>query len=34
VLPEIRGLFDELKHEHEGVKDAEIASAFPLDDAR
>ena len=33
VLPEISQLFDELKHNHEGIKDAEIASAFPLDDA-
>ena len=33
VLPEIRDLFVELKNEHEGVKEAEIASAFPLDDA-
>ncbi len=33
VLPEIAGLFNELKHGHEGVKDAEISSAFALDDA-
>lgn len=33
VLPEIRALFDELKHKHEGIKDAEITSAFALDDA-
>jgi F-type H+-transporting ATPase subunit delta len=33
VLPEISGLFDELKHGHEGVKDAEITSAFALDEA-
>jgi F-type H+-transporting ATPase subunit delta len=33
VLPEISGLFDELKHAQEGVKDAEISSAFALDDA-
>ena len=33
VLPEIRDLFVELKNEHEGVQEAEIASAFPLDDA-
>jgi len=33
VLPEISGLFDELKHDQEGVKDAEITSAFELDDA-
>lgn len=33
VLPEIRDLFVELKNEHEGVREAQIASAFPLDDA-
>ena len=33
VLPEIRDLFVALKNEHEGVKEANIASAFPLDDA-
>ena len=33
VLPEISELFNELKHGHEGVKDAEITSAFVLDDA-
>lgn len=33
VLPEIRDLFVEFKNEHEGVQEAEIASAFPLDDA-
>jgi len=33
VLPEISELFDELKHGHEGVKDAEITSAFALDEA-
>jgi len=33
VMPEISALFNELKHDHEGVKDAEIASAFALDDA-
>jgi F-type H+-transporting ATPase subunit delta len=33
VLPEIRDLFVDLKNEHEGVCEAEIASAFPLDDA-
>lgn len=32
VLPEISGLFEELKHGYEGVKDAEITSAFALDD--
>jgi F-type H+-transporting ATPase subunit delta len=33
VLPEIADLYNELKHGHEGVKDAEISSAFALDDA-
>ena len=33
VLPEIRDLFVAYKNEHEGVLEAEIASAFPLDDA-
>ncbi|MDY0014390.1 MAG: F0F1 ATP synthase subunit delta [Rhodocyclaceae bacterium] len=33
VLPEIRDLFVVLKNEHEGVREAQIASAFPLDDA-
>lgn len=33
VLPEIAQLFDELKNSHEGVRDAEVESAFPLDDA-
>ncbi|NJD35884.1 MAG: F0F1 ATP synthase subunit delta [Betaproteobacteria bacterium] len=33
VLPEIAELFNDLKHGHEGVKDAEISSAFALDDA-
>ena len=33
VLPEIRDLFVDLKNEHEGVREAQIASAFPLDDA-
>ena len=33
VLPEIAHLFNELKNGHEGVKDAEVESAFPLDDA-
>ena len=32
VLAEISTLFDQLKHAHEGVKDAEITSAFALDD--
>jgi len=33
LLPEIRDLFVQLKNEHEGVREAQIASAFPLDDA-
>jgi F-type H+-transporting ATPase subunit delta len=33
LLPEIRDLFVAHKNEHEGVMEAEIASAFPLDDA-
>lgn len=33
VLPEIRDLFVVHKNEHEGVLEANIASAFPLDDA-
>ena len=31
VLAEISAMFDQLKHAHEGVKDAEITSAFALD---
>jgi F-type H+-transporting ATPase subunit delta len=34
VLPEIRELFEALKNEREGVVDAEIASAFPLEPAQ
>lgn len=33
VLPEIASLFEELRNSHEGVKDAEVTSAFALDDA-
>jgi F-type H+-transporting ATPase subunit delta len=33
VLPEISELFNALKHGHEGVKEAEITSAFALDEA-
>jgi F-type H+-transporting ATPase subunit delta len=33
VLPEISELFVELKNGHEGVQEAHIGSAFPLDDA-
>ncbi|MDZ4254347.1 MAG: F0F1 ATP synthase subunit delta [Sulfuritalea sp.] len=32
VLPEIAELFNELKHGQEGIKDAEITSAFVLDE--
>ncbi|MFN3984662.1 MAG: F0F1 ATP synthase subunit delta [Rhodocyclaceae bacterium] len=33
VLPEIRDLFVDKKNGFEGVKEADIASAFPIDDA-
>lgn len=33
VLPEIAELFDELKNSHEGSKDADVESAFPMDEA-
>ena len=33
VLPEIRDLFVRRKNDHEGVKEALITSAFPIDDA-
>lgn len=33
VLPEISSLFEQLKHGFEGVKEAEITSAFALDPA-
>ena len=33
VVSEISSLYDQLKHAHEGIKDAEITSAFALDDA-
>lgn len=33
VLPEIRDLFVSMKNGHEGVKEADITSAFPIDDA-
>ncbi len=32
VLPEVRAIFATLKNEREGVVDADIATAFPLDD--
>jgi F-type H+-transporting ATPase subunit delta len=34
LLPEIRVLFEELKHEREGVVEAEIRTAFPMEDAQ
>jgi F-type H+-transporting ATPase subunit delta len=34
VLPQIRELFDALKSDEEGVKEAVVYSAFPLDDAQ
>lgn len=34
LLPEIAGLFEALKGAEEGVKDATIYSAFPVDDAQ
>jgi F-type H+-transporting ATPase subunit delta len=34
VLREVRNAFVALKHEREGVVDAEIASAFPLEDTQ
>jgi F-type H+-transporting ATPase subunit delta len=33
LLPEISALFDSRKNEREGVVEAQIESAFPLDDA-
>ncbi len=34
LLPEIQCLFEELKSVEEGVKEAHIVSAFPMDDAQ
>jgi F-type H+-transporting ATPase subunit delta len=34
LLPEIHRLYEELKHEREGIVEAKIASAFPLDDTQ
>lgn len=31
VLPEIRSLFEQLRSEHEGVRDAVVSSAFPIE---
>lgn len=33
LLPEIAALFESLKNNHEGVREALVTSAFPLDDA-
>jgi F-type H+-transporting ATPase subunit delta len=32
LLPQIRDLFEQSKHEREGVLDVQVVSAFPLDD--
>lgn len=32
LLPQIRTLFEEMKHQREGVLEAEIVSAFPMED--
>ncbi|MCC6715027.1 MAG: F0F1 ATP synthase subunit delta [Gammaproteobacteria bacterium] len=34
VLPNIAGQFNELKNAHEGAAEAEVISAFPLDEAQ
>jgi F-type H+-transporting ATPase subunit delta len=34
LVPQIRELFEESKHEREGVVEAQIFSAFPMDDAQ
>lgn len=34
LLPEVHGRFEELKNEREGVLEAEVRSAFPLDDGQ
>ena len=34
LLPQIYQLFEVMKHEREGILEAEIASAFPLEDAQ
>lgn len=34
LLPEIRALFEQLKNQREGVLDARVFSAFPLDEAQ
>ena len=34
VVPEVRALYDELRREHEGVLEAKIMAAMPVDDAQ
>jgi F-type H+-transporting ATPase subunit delta len=34
LLPEIATLFEDLRHEHEGVLEADIATAFPMQDGQ
>lgn len=34
LMPEIRSVFEQLKREHEGVLEAQIYSAFAIDDAQ
>ncbi len=34
ILPEVSEMFEQLKIRHEGVLDAKVISAFPLDDAQ
>ncbi len=34
LLPQISELFEEMKHQREGVLEAEIVSAFPMEDAQ
>lgn len=34
LVPQVRELFEELKHEREGVLDAQIYSAFPVDETQ
>jgi F-type H+-transporting ATPase subunit delta len=33
ALPEVAAQFDQLKSDHEGIADADVASAFPLSDS-
>jgi F-type H+-transporting ATPase subunit delta len=34
LLPQIRAIYEELRREHEGIVEAKIVSALPLDDAQ